>query len=218
MPAEQRLELSRLEPERRAALAFLEEEESGKPAPGREQLSRALHVARPKRAWQRTQECPLVDQVEGRAEIGFEEIRQPHPLRERPEGLFRPLYRCRGKIDREHVVSRPGKGAHLVARAAARDQHAQSPRLGFEKPLERRGNPSGIPGGEILAKALFPELGLRSVLPGHRPQPFTQTICFSVCTTSTRSVWSAITRSMSLYAPGISSSTPLSLRHSTPWV
>ena len=48
--------------------------------------------------------------------------------------------------------------------------------------------------------------------------PLTQMTCFSVCTTSTRSLWFAMTSSMSLYAPGISSMTPLSFRHSTPAV
>ena len=42
--------------------------------------------------------------------------------------------------------------------------------------------------------------------------------CLSVWTGSTRSDWLAITSSMSLYAPGISSSTPLSLRQMTPFV
>src|SRR6185369_9615627 len=51
-----------------------------------------------------------------------------------------------------------------------------------------------------------------------RPQPLTHTTCRNVCTTSTRSLWFAITSSMGLYAPGISSTTPASLRHSTPAV
>lgn len=49
-------------------------------------------------------------------------------------------------------------------------------------------------------------------------QPFTQIICFNVATTSTRSLCAAITASIDLYAAGVSSSTPLSFRHSTPSV
>ena len=46
-------------------------------------------------------------------------------------------------------------------------------------------------------------------MPGNSSnQPLMHMICFSVCTTSTKSAWAAITASMSLYAPGISSSTP----------
>ena len=48
--------------------------------------------------------------------------------------------------------------------------------------------------------------------------PFTQTTCFNSATISTRSDWLRITSSMFLYAPGISSITPVSLRHSTPLV
>lgn len=47
-------------------------------------------------------------------------------------------------------------------------------------------------------------------------QPFTQMTCFSFATTSTRSRCCCMTCSMGLYAPGISSTTPESLRHSTP--
>ncbi len=49
-------------------------------------------------------------------------------------------------------------------------------------------------------------------------QPFTQMSCFSFATTSTRSRCWSITFSIGLYAPGISSTTPESLRHSTPRV
>src|SRR5512147_1380985 len=51
-----------------------------------------------------------------------------------------------------------------------------------------------------------------------RYYPFTQRICLRVATISTRSDCACITRSMSLYADGISSITPSSLRHSTPVV
>ena len=53
---------------------------------------------------------------------------------------------------------------------------------------------------------------------GHHVYPFTHTTCFKVCRISVRSRWLAITSSMSLYAPGISSTTPLSLRQITPSV
>src|SRR6185503_18950926 len=59
--------------------------------------------------------------------------------------------------------------------------------------------------------------GAQDMSSSHR-QPFTQRTCLSVCTTSTRSDWFAITSSMFLYAPGISSITPLSLRQITPAV
>src|SRR5699024_8992113 len=50
------------------------------------------------------------------------------------------------------------------------------------------------------------------------PQPFTQTPCRSSWTTSTRSDCASITLSIGLYAIGVSSITPSSLRHSMPAV
>src|SRR5580765_2034461 len=47
VPGEQRLELARLQAERRAALAVFEEEEPGDPALRRKQPGSALHVSRP---------------------------------------------------------------------------------------------------------------------------------------------------------------------------
>src|SRR5690606_24720541 len=48
--------------------------------------------------------------------------------------------------------------------------------------------------------------------------PFTHTTCRSSCTTSTRSRCASITLSIGLYAIGVSSITPASLRHSMPSV
>src|SRR5699024_4989599 len=53
---------------------------------------------------------------------------------------------------------------------------------------------------------------------GRRGQPLTHRRVVRRATTSTRSDWAATTASRSLYAPGISSTTPSSLRHSTPAV
>src|SRR5262249_11205330 len=48
--------------------------------------------------------------------------------------------------------------------------------------------------------------------------PFTHTTCLSRATTSTRSAEFSMTSPIGLYAPGISSRTPVSFRHSTPSV
>src|SRR5438034_1303733 len=103
MPAEKRFELSRLEPKRRAAFSVLEEEESGEPSLRQEQLERPPHVVRPQRSRERAQEGALVYQIEGRAEIEFEEVREVYSLRRRSEDLLRTLHRRRCEIYGEHV-------------------------------------------------------------------------------------------------------------------
>src|SRR5262249_19252924 len=98
-------------------------------------------------------------------EIGLEEIGEAHAIGERAQDPLRPLDRGRREVDREHVVARSGERAHLVSRAAAGDQDALAARLGVEEALQIRWNAARVPGREVLAEALLPELGLRRVLP-----------------------------------------------------
>ena len=57
------------------------------------------------------------------------------------------------------------------------------------------------------------------LIPSYVPhQPFTLTTWRNVWTVSMRSLWAAITALTSLYAAGLSSMTPVSLRHSMPAV
>src|SRR3954447_25386559 len=72
--------------------------------------------------------------------------------------------------------------------------------------------------GERGSKNLPAPFAFRSIDRHHVRHPFTTTSCFSVWTTSTRSLCAAITASIDLYAAGVSSITSSSLRHSIPSV
>src|SRR5712691_606191 len=169
--AEQRLRFSRLEPEGGTALAVVEVEKPREPAFGPQQPRYARRVAWPKRTRERAQERALVDEVERPAWIEPEEILPAHELRQRAENPLRPLHRSRREIDGEHVVPRLGEGAHLIARAAARNENALPARLGFQELMQRRRYTTRVPGREAFAEALFPEFGLRRVLARHRVNP-----------------------------------------------
>src|SRR4051812_2825991 len=121
---EQRAQSWLRDAERRAALVVVEEEEPGEQAAGPHHFRHARAPLRPAAARQGTEERALIHEIERRL-VQREEVRQPYGQRE----LARAPERRLRKINTEHVVAVIGEVLHFITRAAARDEHAPSPRL-----------------------------------------------------------------------------------------
>lgn len=110
-----------------------------------------------------------------------------------------------------------------VEEMAAREHHRWTDHRGVRAPVAdrdaTRATTTRVKSSKVVT--LGPRQGrLRAqtdhfLAPG---QPFTQRSVRSRASTETRSVCASMTLSSDLYAPGISSTTPASLRHSTPSV
>jgi len=135
------------------------------------------------------QEGALVHEVERWGEIGIKEIREANEVGERSQGPLRTFHRRGGKVDRERLEPRLGKGAHLVARAAARNQNPLSARLGSEEFSSASGRGRQSPRREIFREKRFSQnSGCAASSRGIGFKPLIHTTCFKVCTTSARSV------------------------------
>ena len=118
-----------------------------------------------------------------------------------PPGVVVPTRRLNPSVVVMPLVETP----HLVG---ARLLHGQRRLVGL-RPESRPGTAFSV--GLSVAVGV----GLSQSL---RPHPLMFSTCLSLCTGSARSFCRSITSSIGLYAPGISSITPASFRHSIPAV